>query len=74
MKCNISSDDVDCFEHEYSDSELRCIPFCLQDKIKSVEHVYSEDGSEIVESLVIYKHSIKKIQFLDLDRAYKRGF
>jgi hypothetical protein len=71
--CHIDSDDYGEMCHEYSDAELRNIQFCLQDKIKSVEHVYSEDGAEIIETRVVYKHSIKPIQFLDLNRAYGRG-
>lgn len=69
-RCKISSDDVDCFEYEYSDFELRGIPFRLQDKVKRVEHIYREDGSEIIESRVVYKLPIKKAQVLDLNRAY----
>jgi hypothetical protein len=52
------------------DSELRHIPFDLKSKIKFVQHKYSDDGSEIIESLVVYKRSIKTLQFLDLHKAY----
>lgn len=69
--CTIESDDYGDCVWEYSDSQLRDIYFRLTDKIKKVEHVYNEDMTEIYETRVIYKHSIKKIQFLDLDRAYK---
>lgn len=68
--CNIESDDYGDMEWDYTDSELRNIRFNLQDKIKSIEHIYSEDKSEIYETRVIYKHSIKKINFIDLNREY----
>jgi hypothetical protein len=55
----------------YTDMQLRGIPFRLCEKIKYVEHTYSEDGSQIIESRVVYKHSIKKTQEIDLNRAYK---
>lgn len=70
ISCRIESDDYGCTAREYSDSELRNIRFRLEDKIKSVEHIYSEDRSEIIETRVIYKHSIRRAQLLDLDRAY----
>jgi hypothetical protein len=54
----------------YSDSELRNIHFRLEDKIKHVEHIYNKDRTEIIESRVVYKHSIRKTQLLDLNRAY----
>ncbi len=54
----------------YTDSQLRNIPFRLEDKIKNVEHTYSADGSKILESRIVYKHSIPRIQFRDLERAY----
>lgn len=68
--CEIKSDDYGCITWSYSDSELRNIPFRLQDKVKTVEHIYSDDGSEIIESRVIYKYSIKELQLLDLNRVY----
>jgi hypothetical protein len=70
LECSISSDDFGCFKYEYTDSELRNIPFRLVNKVKSVEHKYSDDGNEIIETRVIYKHSIKKKDVLDLDREY----
>lgn len=54
----------------YTDLELRGGYFRLDEKIKYVEHTYSEDGSEILESRVVYKRSIKKSQEMDLNRAY----
>jgi hypothetical protein len=70
IECEIESDDYGDTIWQYSDSELRNISFRLQDKIKSIEHTYNEDMSEILETRVIYKHSIKRKQFLDLQRAY----
>ena len=70
--CEIKSDDCGDVRYQYTDTELRRIPFNLRDQIKSVEHTYNEGRTEILESRVIYKRSIKPIQFLDLDRAYKR--
>lgn len=68
--CNIESDDYGDMEWDYTDSQLRNIRFNLQDKIKSIEHIYSEDKSEIYETRVVYKHSIKQINFIDLNREY----
>jgi hypothetical protein len=70
--CTIESDDVWLFTQHYTDSELRNIGFNLKDKIKCIEHTYNEDGSEIYETRVVYKHSIKKLQFMDLQRAYSQ--
>lgn len=71
--CQIESDDFgDCIWH-YSDSELRDVHFSLRDKIKHVEHIYNEDRTEIIESRVTYKHSIKLKQLLDLNRSYGKG-
>jgi hypothetical protein len=69
--CEIESDDYGSYRYRYTDAELRNIHFNLRDKIKSVEHVYNEDRTEILESRVVYKHSIRQIHYLDLDRAYK---
>lgn len=69
--CEIESDDYGDYRYRYTDAELRNIHFNLRDKIKSVEHIYNEDRTEILESRVVYKHSIRQIHFLDLDRAYK---
>ena len=68
--CNIESDDYGDMKWDYTDSQLRNIRFNLEDKIKSIEHIYNEDKSEIYETRVIYKHSIKKINFIDLNREY----
>lgn len=68
--CEIESDDYGDMKWYYSDSQLRNIRFNLQDKIKSIEHIYNEDKTEIYETRVIYKHSIKALQFLDLNREY----
>jgi hypothetical protein len=72
IECRTIHDIYDSVSH-YSDSELRNISFCLRDQVKSVEHVYSEDGSEIYETRVVYKRSIPRRLFLDLDRAYQRS-
>jgi hypothetical protein len=69
--CEIESDDCGDYRYYYTDTELRNISFNLRDKIKSVHHIYNEGCTEILESRVIYKHSIQKRQFTDLDRAYK---
>ncbi len=68
--CEIESDDYGPMKWYYTDSQLRNIRFNLQDKIKSIEHIYNEDKTEIYETRVIYKHSIKALQFLDLNREY----
>jgi hypothetical protein len=68
--CKIVSDDMGDAVWHYSDSELRSVHFHLTDKIKYVEHEYSEDGTEIYATRITYKHSIKRLQFLDLNRAY----
>ncbi len=68
--CSIKSDDCGYDTWTYTDAELRNIPFRLVDKVKSVEHVYNEDRTEIIETRVIYKHGVPKIQFVDLERAY----
>jgi hypothetical protein len=70
IECEIESDDYGDTKWHYSDSELRNVSFRLEDKVKSIEHTYNEDMSEILETRVIYKHSIKKKYFLDLQRAY----
>ena len=70
-ECYIESDDFGDAVWHYTDRELRNIPFNYKDKIKSIQHVYSEDGSEIYETRVVYKHTIKNIEFIDLDRCYK---
>jgi hypothetical protein len=69
-QCQIESDDYGDQVWYYTDSELRNIHFNLKDKVKRIEHKYSEDGSEILETRVIYKHSIKKSQFIDLNRSF----
>lgn len=70
IECDIESDDYGDMKWHYSDSQLRDIYFRLEDKIKNIEHIYNEDMSEILETRVVYKHSIKKKHFLDLQRAY----
>jgi hypothetical protein len=67
MECDLFGDS----KTVYTDMQLRYVPFRLGEKIKYVEHTYNEDGSEILESRVVYKHSIKKSQETDLNRAYK---
>jgi hypothetical protein len=69
-ECQIESDDNGDRVQYYSDNELRNIPFHLQDKIKSIEHIYNEDNTEIIETKVVYKRSIPNVQRLDLDRSY----
>lgn len=68
-QCSIYDDSSD-ITRSYTDSELRGKRFYLEDNIKSIEHTYNEDMTEIIETRVIYKHSIKKIHFIDLNRAY----
>lgn len=68
--CQIESDDYGDQIWHYTDSELRNIHFNLQDKVKGIEHTYSEDGNEILETRVVYKHSIKKTQLIDLNRLF----
>ncbi len=70
-ECSIESDDVWLFTQHYTESELRNVPFNLKDNIKHVQHTYSEDGSEIYETRVVYKHPIKKLHFTDLSRAIR---
>jgi hypothetical protein len=68
-ECSISDDDYMNNKVIYTDADLRNIPFRLVDKIKSVQHVYNEDRTEILETRIVYKHSVPKIQFIDLKRA-----
>jgi hypothetical protein len=72
LECRTIDDLYDRVRH-YSDSELRNVSFCLEDQVRSLKHVYSEDGSEIYETHVVYKRSIPRRLFLDLDRAYGYG-
>ena len=68
--CSIKSDDYGDMEWIYTDSQLRGLRFNLQNKIKSIEHIYNDDKTEIYETRVIYKHSIKELNFIDLNREY----
>ena len=68
--CVIASDDFGNARRVYTDTQLRNVRFSLQDKIKCIEHVFSADGNEIMETRVIYKRSIDVIQRIDLDREY----
>ena len=68
--CEIESDDYGDMKWYYSDSQLRNVRFNLQDKIRGVQHIYNDDKTEIYETRVYYKHSIKKSQLLDLNREY----
>ena len=68
--CEIESDDYGDMRWYYTDAELRGVTFRLENKIKRVEHVYNSDGTEIIESRIIYKHSIPQHQFIDLNRCY----
>jgi hypothetical protein len=68
--CQIESDDYGESVWYYTDCQLRNIPFRLEDKIKYVDHIYSEDRLEIIESRVIYKHSIPLYQLRDLNKSY----
>lgn len=70
IECEIESDDYGDMTWDYTDSQLRNVRFNLEDKIKNIEHTYSEDMSEIFETKIVYKHSIKKKYFVDLDRSY----
>ena len=72
LECEIESDDYGDARYVYSDAQLRNVMFSLQDVVKYVEHTYNEDRSEILESRVVYKRSIPRRLFLDLDRAYRR--
>jgi hypothetical protein len=72
-ECTIESDDFGDFTWHYTDTQLRDIRFTMSEKIKCVEHVYDEN-SDIIETRVFYKHPIKKIQHLDLERSYTRGW
>jgi hypothetical protein len=69
--CEIESDDFGDQKWRYSDSELRNVTFNLRDQIKYVEHTYNHDHTEILETRIVYKRSIKALQTLDLERAYK---
>jgi len=71
LTCVIESDDFGDARYVYSDAELRNVMFSLRDMIKVVEHTYNEDRSEILESRVVYKRSIPRRLFLDLNRAYR---
>ncbi len=71
LNCEIESDDYGDAHWYYTDSELRNVPFRLQDKVKSVEHTYDEHGA-IIETRVVYKHSVPAHQHRDLARAYGR--
>ena len=73
LKTTIESDDYGYFVYHYTDTELRGKSFNLHDMIMYVEHTYNDDNTEIYESRIVYKRSIKAIQFRDLDRAYKRA-
>ncbi len=68
--CKIESDDYGDMKWYYTDSQLRNVRFNLQDKIRGVQHIYNDDNTEIYETRVYYKHSIKKSQLLDLNREY----
>lgn len=68
-QCSIYDDSSD-ITRSYTDSELRGKRFCLENSIKSIEHTYNEDMTEIIETRVVYKRSIKKIHFIDLNREY----
>lgn len=70
--CEIRCEDFYKMTDVYTDTELRGVPFDLKSKIKRIEHIYDESGSEIIETRVIYKHSIKRLQRIDLDRVYGR--
>ena len=74
IRCTIESDDFGCFMYHYTDTELRGKIFKFRDMIKSFEHTYNEDKTEIFETRIVYKRSIKAIQFLDLDREFKNDY
>jgi hypothetical protein len=69
-ECSIESDDYGCHTWEYTDSQLRDVQFILSNKIRNIQHTYNSDHSEITETRVVYKHPIKRHQFIDLNRAY----
>jgi hypothetical protein len=68
-ECSIS-DDYSTNALIYTDAELRNVPFDIKNKVKYIQHVYNEDRSEILETRVVYKHGVPKIQFVDLERAF----
>jgi len=70
LSCEIESDDFGDTHWHYTDNELRNVPFRLQDAVKTAEHTYSEDGSEILETRVVYKHAVPAHQHRDLARMY----
>ena len=69
ISCDIESDDCGNMKWYYTDSQLRSIYFNFQDKIKDIIHSYDDDEG-IIETRVIYKHTIKQIHFMSLNRAY----
>jgi hypothetical protein len=71
ITCTIESDDFGCHSRVYTDTELRGKNFILNDMIKTIEHTFNEDRTEIYETRIVYKRAIKELQFLDLDRAFK---
>ncbi len=70
LECEIESDDFGDMRWYYTDNELRHRPFRLQDIVKAVEHTYSEDGKDILETRVVYKHAVPAHQHRDLARVY----
>jgi hypothetical protein len=69
--CEIESDDFGDYRQQYTDTELRNTSFNLRDLIKTIQHTYNEDQTEILETRVVYKRSIKRLQFEDLNREYR---
>ena len=69
MFCQIRSDDYGDRVQRFTDLELRGGNMSIRNNIKQIEHVWEDN--EIVETRIIYKHSIKNKYELDLDRCYK---
>ena len=73
--CNIGSENETNIQY-YSDSDLRNSDidvyegnFDLHDSIRSILHVYNDDG-DIIKTIVTYKEPVKRKQELSLDKSY----
>lgn len=70
IDCTIQEDDWNNKFEIYTDSELRGIPFDVNNMIKSFKHIY-KDG-KIIGTNIIYKRSIDESYRIDLDRFYQK--
>jgi hypothetical protein len=69
--CDFTDDMISDKPIIYTDTELRGRQFKLQDIVKSIEHVRSDDGTEIYETKVVYKRGLDaKLYEEDLVKAY----